>query len=317
MFTRVSHRLSSAALVLAAAMFVASPVFAQAEDPVAATTETAAPAATDPATGLPVDGAVPADPNALPVPGATTMDGTVPATDATTTVAPMEESTAEVENPYGLKALWAQGDWVAKGTLIILVIMSAGTWYILFTKYMEQRKIMGQFRTVEKKFWSANSIQEGVSKLEKNSAFRAVAEDGLGAASHHQGKLAGQVGLHEWVSIALSRSTDSVANSLQNGLAFLATVGSTAPFVGLFGTVWGIYHALIAIGIAGQASIDKVAGPVGEALIMTAIGLAVAVPAVLAYNWLVRRNKAVLEQLRAFSGDVETYILGGTHAAKV
>lgn len=304
MITRAS--LSSAALMLVAAIFVASPVFAQDE---------AAPAGTT--TEAPATDAMPVDPNAAPVDPNAPVDASADATAAAPeVVAPMEETTVQVENPYGLKALWAQGDWVAKGTLIILVIMSAGTWYILFTKYMEQRKILGQARTVEKKFWSANSVQEGVAKLEKNSAFRAVAEDGLAAASHHQGKLSSQVSLHEWVSIALSRSVDSVSNSLQNGLAFLATVGSTAPFVGLFGTVWGIYHALIAIGVAGQASIDKVAGPVGEALIMTAIGLAVAVPAVLAYNWLIRRNKAVMEHMRAFSGDVETYILGGSHSVK-
>jgi biopolymer transport protein ExbB len=114
-------------------------------------------------------------------------------------------------------------------------------------------------------------------------------------------------------TLSLQRSVDAISNRLQGGLAVLATVGSTAPFVGLFGTVWGIYHALTAIGLAGQASIDKVAGPVGEALIMTAIGLAVAVPAVLAYNWMIRRNKRVMDRVRNFSADLLTLLVGGAY----
>ena len=126
----------------------------------------------------------------------------------------------------------------------------------------------------------------------------------------------GDVDLNEWVTMSIQRASENVQNRTQDGLAFLATVGSTAPFVGLFGTVWGIYHALTAIGIAGQASIDKVAGPVGEALIMTAIGLAVAVPAVLAYNWLVRRNKVVMERVRAFSADLHSVLLSAAGKKK-
>ena len=118
---------------------------------------------------------------------------------------------------------------------------------------------------------------------------------------------------HSWISMSVDRAVASVQSRLQDGLAFLATVGSTAPFVGLFGTVWGIYNALVKIGISGQASIDKVAGPVGEALIMTAVGLAVAVPAVLGYNWLVRRNKVALEYLRAFSADLHMVLMSGNH----
>jgi len=133
-----------------------------------------------------------------------------------------------------------------------------------------------------------------------------AAEDSL---AHHEG-LYVHIGLNTWVTQSIQRSTDKVQSRLQDGLAFLATVGATAPFVGLFGTVWGIYHALTAIGISGQASIDKVAGPVGEALIMTAIGLFVAVPAVLGYNWLIRRNKSALETVRAFGSDLHAVILG-------
>src|SRR3954470_932458 len=196
-----------------------------------------------------------------------------------------------IDNPYGLEAMWKQGDFVSKGTMIILVIMSMGTWYIAIVKFWEQAKLFRQFRAVQGGFWQAGSVQEGVNGLKEGSAYRFIAESGMKATQHHEGKLLEQIDLNTWITMSLQRAVDNVTSRLQDGLAFLATVGSTAPFVGLFGTVWGIYHALTAIGIAGQASIDKVAGPVGEALIMTAIGLAVAVPAVLGYNWLVRRNK--------------------------
>jgi biopolymer transport protein ExbB len=215
-----------------------------------------------------------------------------------------------VENPYGLEALWRQGDFVARGTLIVLLVMSIGSWYIAILKLLEQQRLLRQAKEAEEKFPRATSVAEMVAALPPENAFRSIAETGREAAERHGGA---QVDLHTWVGMALQRAIDRVANRLQGGLAFLATVGSTAPFVGLFGTVWGIYHALTAIGIAGQASIDKVAGPVGEALIMTAFGLAVAVPAVLAYNWLVRRNKVVLERLRAFAGGVHMTLLGGAH----
>ena len=217
-----------------------------------------------------------------------------------------------VENPYGLEALWKQGDFISKGTLIILVIMSMGSWYIMFVKVFEQWKLFRQAATVQKAFWGASSVPEGIEALRGGTPFRFIAESGMSATEHHEGKLLEQIDLNTWVTMSIQRAVDNVTSRLQDGLAFLATVGSTAPFVGLFGTVWGIYHALTAIGIAGQASIDKVAGPVGEALIMTAIGLAVAVPAVLGYNWLVRRNKVALEHLRAFSADLHMVLMSGT-----
>jgi biopolymer transport protein ExbB len=255
----------------------------------------------------PADGTVPApvDPSAAP-----------PAEAAPPTPMAAETDRVKTDNPYSLMALWQTGDFVAKGTLIILVIMSFGTWYILFTKYFEQTAVLKHAKTADGKFWAANNINEGLNKLEPRSAFRAIVEDGLRAAQHHEGKLTDSIDLNEWVSISLQRSADQVNNRLQSGLAFLATVGSTAPFVGLFGTVWGIYHALIAIGVSGQASIDKVAGPVGEALIMTAIGLAVAVPAVLAYNFLISRNKNAMSQIRAFASDVHGFLIGGKLAGK-
>ena len=222
-----------------------------------------------------------------------------------------------VDNPYGLEAMWKQGDFVSKGTMIILVIMSMGTWYIAIVKFWEQAKLFKQFRGVQAGFWQAGSVQEGVASLKEGSAYRFIAENGIKATQHHEGKLLEQIDLNTWISMSIQRAVENVTSRLQDGLAFLATVGSTAPFVGLFGTVWGIYHALTAIGIAGQASIDKVAGPVGEALIMTAIGLAVAVPAVLLYNWLVRRNKVALEQLRNFGADVHMVLMGGAANAAV
>jgi len=220
-----------------------------------------------------------------------------------------------IENPYGLEALWRQGDWVSKGTLVILVIMSMGSWYIIFVKLWEQSKLGREGRAMGAGFWKAASLKEGATKLKANSAYRYIAESGIEANEHHEGTLTENIDLNTWVTMSVQRSVDNVNNRLQDGLAFLATVGSTAPFVGLFGTVWGIYHALTAIGIAGQASIDKVAGPVGEALIMTAIGLAVAVPAVMGYNWLVRRNKVLMETVRAFGSDVHAVLLGKSGAA--
>jgi len=226
-----------------------------------------------------------------------------------------EPAKETIDNPYGLEALWKQGDFVSKGTLIILVIMSMGSWYIMFVKVYEQMKLFKQAKEVQSKFWSAASVQEGVGNLKEGSPFRYIAESGIKSTTHHEGKLLEQIDLNTWVTMSIQRAVDNVSSRLQDGLAFLATVGSTSPFVGLFGTVWGIYHALTAIGIAGQASIDKVAGPVGEALIMTAIGLAVAVPAVLGYNWLVRRNKVALEHLRAFSADLHMVLMSGNARA--
>jgi biopolymer transport protein ExbB len=216
-----------------------------------------------------------------------------------------------VDNPYGIDALWKQGDFVAKGTLIILAVMSMGSWYIMITKLIDQIKLGGQSAETRSKFWKAASVQAGTNQLAKGSAFRFISEAGIQATDHHDGALLEQIDLNTWVTMSIQRAVEKVQSRLQDGLAFLATVGSTAPFVGLFGTVWGIYHALTAIGIAGQASIDKVAGPVGEALIMTAIGLAVAVPAVLGYNFLIRRNKGAMEDIRAFSSDLHSVLLSG------
>jgi biopolymer transport protein ExbB len=221
------------------------------------------------------------------------------------------QPTANVENPYGLGALWAGGDLIARAVLILLAIMSLASWYVILTKLWDQRKLKQSARVVEKQFWTAPSIKDGVERLKKGDDFRAIAEDGLRAASHHDGRLTDRIDLHEWITMSLQRAVDQVNSTLQGGLGLLATVGSTAPFVGLFGTVWGILNALVSIGIAGQASIDKVAGPVGEALIMTAIGLFVAVPAVMGYNWLLGRNKLLQDALRNFASDLHAYLVSG------
>jgi biopolymer transport protein ExbB len=220
------------------------------------------------------------------------------------------QAVAAVANPYGLDALWAQGDWVARGTLIALVIMSLGSWYIFITKLVESLRINAQAKQVRQSFFKSPSIKAGAEALPPATAFRFIADAALAADEHHEGELTENIDRNTWLGMSVQRAIDTVNNRLQDGLAFLATVGSTAPFIGLFGTVWGIYHALTAIGVAGQASIDKVAGPVGEALIMTAIGLAVAVPAVLSYNWLVRRNKLTMEAVRSFGADLHGVLLG-------
>ncbi len=254
--------------------------------------------------------------SAVPLPATAQQEATkAPAAEAPAAPAPAVGITPTItkeviDNPYGLEAMWRTGDWVSKGTLIVLVIMSMGSWYIIFVKLWEQSKLGREGRAMGQGFWKANSLKEGAASLKPASAYRYIAETGLDANQHHEGALTENIDLNTWVTMSVQRSVDNINNRLQDGLAFLATVGSTAPFVGLFGTVWGIYHALTAIGIAGQASIDKVAGPVGEALIMTALGLAVAVPAVMGYNWLVRRNKVLMETVRAFGSDVHAVLLG-------
>ena len=210
---------------------------------------------------------------------------------------------AAPQNKFGFKEALEQGGFIAYATVVILGIMSFGSFFILITKWIEQNKIMRQYKDVRGGFWRAASIKEGAAKLEKNSAWRQIVDDGIAAEEAHS-KMTDALEAHDWLHGSLARSEASINARLAGGLPFLATVGATSPFIGLFGTVVGIYRALINIGIAGSASIDKVAGPVGEALIMTALGLLVAVPAVLAYNWLQARNKKIGELLVGFSTDL-------------
>jgi len=211
---------------------------------------------------------------------------------------------AAPESKFGFTEAMAQGGVIAWVILGVLVIMSVGSFYILITKLLEQSRILNQYKSIRSgAFWRAGSIAEGASKLEKNSAWRQLVDDGLAAEAQHS-KMTDSLEAHDWMHGSLERSENSINARLASGLPFLATVGATAPFVGLLGTVIGIYRAMIGIAIAGSAQIDKVAGPVGEALIMTAIGLIVAVPAVLAYNWLQSRNRRIAELLSGFSTDV-------------
>ena len=263
-------------------------------------------------------GVVGAQPAATSAPAVT---GAAPATPAAAAVTAGQAPTAALAkapetaaNPYGLESLWKTSDAVAKVVLLLLLIMSVGSWYIMVVKLLEQAKMGRQAKAAASDFWTAGTVQQGAAALEATSAYRFIADAATNALKKHEG-LMGHIPLNDWISMGIQRAVDRVQSNTQGGLAFLATVGSISPFVGLFGTVWGIYHALTAIGISGQASIDKVAGPVGEALIMTAIGLAVAVPAVLAYNWLVRRNKAVMDDVRAFSSDLHAVVLGTVNKA--
>ncbi|ACB35492.1 MotA/TolQ/ExbB proton channel [Leptothrix cholodnii SP-6] len=239
---------------------------------------------------------------------------------AATTAVPQVEtakpSDEAAENPYGLKAMIEHGDMVAKGVLGLLMIMSLGTWYLLVTKALEQRKLLREAKSVGagSRFWTAGTLRQGSDSLAKDGAFRFIADTALEASQKHDGVLAG-VDLGSWITTSLEEAGEEVEHRLQKGLAFLATVGSTSPFIGLFGTVWGILNALTAIGVAGQASIDKVAGPVGEALIMTAIGLAVAVPAVLGYNWLVGRNSTALHYVTTFGSKLRATLLASAARA--
>ncbi len=249
---------------------------------------------------------------AAPAPEAAPATPAAPAAAEAAPAAAAAAPSAHEENPYGLSALWAQGDVVAKGTLLILVLMSMGSWYVIITKYVEQSKAAKFATEAKDNFWAASSLRQGTDGLAEDSPFRFIAEKGLESANKHTGLL-GAVDFNTWTTQSIQRAIGNVQSRLQDGLAVLATVGSTSPFVGLFGTVWGIYNALVKIGMSGQASIDKVAGPVGESLIMTAIGLAVAVPAVLGYNWLVRRNKAVMEDVNAFGSDLHSVLLASSN----
>ena len=248
-------------------------------------------------TEAPASAAVAADPAVTAAPA-----GMAPAADA-------KKAEASTDNPYGIAALWTNAHSVDMGVLIMLAIMSMGSWYILAIKMLEQRKAAKFAREATEKFWSAGTVAQGAALLHKDSPYQFIAAAGVEATKKHSG-LMGHIPLNDWISMSIQRSVDRVNREMQGGLSFLATVGSISPFVGLFGTVWGIYNALTAIGMSGQASIDKVAGPVGSALIMTALGLAVAVPAVLAYNYLISRNKGIMDDVRGFGSDLHSVLLG-------
>ena len=208
---------------------------------------------------------------------------------------------------YGLLPALREGGPVAWGTFGIMVLMSIGTLFIFFTKLWEQQKVLSQYKRVRTSFWNHATLQEAATKVEKDTPYRQLIDDGLRAQEQHT-LLEDTQDQHDWTTTVMLRTKAAIDSKLKGGLSFLATVGSTAPFVGLFGTVMGILGALVKIGASGQASIDTVAGPVGEALYMTAIGLGVAVPAVLAFNWLQARNKQISEEMLAFVNSVQGWM---------
>jgi biopolymer transport protein ExbB len=293
---------------LAAAFSLAFVMAASAQTPPASsptpTSPAPAPAATAPVPSSTDSSAAPA---ATP-PAASTP---APAAPAAAPAGPATETEA-VDNPFSLMHLILHGDNIDRAVLVLLFIMSLMTWYIMIVKVWEQSRLMSAARAANRSFWSGNSVSASIGTLKASSPFRYIAESGASATEHHEGTLVEQIDLHSWVTMSIQRAVDEVSNRLRGGLWVLATVGSTSPFVGLFGTVMGIYFALTKIALEGQASIDKVAGPVGAALIMTAAGLFVAVPAVLGYNVLVSRNKTAMEQVRNFSADLHSVLLSGT-----
>lgn len=220
-------------------------------------------------------------------------------------------------SPYGLETLWSQGDMVTKGVAVLLIAMSIASWYVIVTKAIQLWKYRRAARAAGHEFWDATSVNEGLRTLGQDNPYATLAQAGVSAMRHHnahKGHLHDQLSVSDWVTLSLRQAVDEASGKLQAGMAVLASVGSSAPFVGLFGTVWGIYHALVSIGTAGQASIDKVAGPVGEALIMTALGLAVAIPATFGYNALVRGNKTVIAKLNKFGFDLHALFVTGARA---
>lgn len=227
-------------------------------------------------------------------------------------MADLAQVPAAGDNPLGLANFLQQADGLSIAVLIVLSAMSLASWFVMLTRLWDQSLISRSGAQAQRKFWATGNLWDGMAALPgRDNVYRMLVEDGLRAAQHHEGRLAEEVALNDWIAVNLYRSIDSVSSRLINGMAILATTGSVAPFVGLLGTVWGIYNALTRISLSGQTSIEQIAGPIGEALIMTAIGLFVAVPAVIGYNWLLRRNKKLLERMRAFAADLQTCLVGG------
>ena len=224
-------------------------------------------------------------------------------------------------NPYGVDALWQQGDLIIKFVAVMLLLMSIASWTVIVVRAIGLWQRRRELRKIAA-FWHAQNFNQGLDSLGSdtgNNPFRNLAQEGRTAFEHHQSHqqdLHGLLPIADWLTESLRGAIDQSTERLQRGLSILASVGSTSPFIGLFGTVWGIYHALIGIGVSGQASIDKVAGPVGEALIMTAFGLAVAIPAVLAYNAISRANRLIVARLNRFALQLHAYLLTGVTPAR-
>ncbi|WP_244813773.1 MotA/TolQ/ExbB proton channel family protein [Caballeronia sp. Lep1P3] len=222
---------------------------------------------------------------------------------------------------YGIAHVWAQGDFVTRGIALALVIMSVLSWTVIVVKAWNVLRLKRLTKNAEQAFWHSDDFNDGIKKLGSQSSspadnpFLALALAGQEAAEHHhqtQPHLHDRMDVSDWITRCLKDVMDESVGRMQAGLAVLASIGSTAPFVGLFGTVWGIYHALLTIGATGQTSIDQVAGPVGESLIMTAFGLFVAIPAVLGYNALTRGNKSIVTKLNRFAHGLHAFFVTGS-----
>lgn len=225
-------------------------------------------------------------------------------------------------NPYGILALWNQGGWIIRFVALLLLAMSVASWTIIAIRAWRACKLYALSKR-QTAFWKAPTFAEGLESLKTlpdDNPFHALAHEGMQAAEQHQQgarNLQSKIGLAEWLAESLRGSIDDSTAKMQGGLSALASIGATAPFIGLFGTVWGIYHALVSIGVSGEASIGKIAGPVGESLIMTALGLAVAIPAVLAYNAFIRINRRLAGQLNRFARQLYAYFLSGKPVASL
>jgi biopolymer transport protein ExbB len=218
----------------------------------------------------------------------------------------------------GFAHFLTQSDLVIRVLLVILVVMSAISWYLIVMKGISQIVRMNRSRKFLNFFWSATSLEAVQNELSVHGVhepFGHLTAHSLHAQAHHEkfraAKLEEAGSQQEFLTRTIKKVLDEETTALENGLTVLATIGATAPFVGLFGTVWGVYHALVAIGMSGSGMLDKVAGPVGEALIMTGIGLAVALPAVMGYNWLTRSNRVLSAKLDAFAFELLTFLSMG------
>lgn len=243
-------------------------------------------------------------------------DGT--ATEAGTSAPPLLDATVQQLAEGGILHFIAQSDMIGKGLFVILILMSLVSWYLIFVKWFTNWRVGRHSTRFLNQFWAASSLEEVENEINTHGAsepFAHVAAHAIHARNHHAKygamKLEEKGSTGAFVTRIIRKVIDEETAKLENGLTVLASIGSTAPFVGLFGTVWGVYHALIGIGLSDGVTINRIAGPVGEALIMTGLGLAVAIPAVLAYNAFVRSNRVYLSRLDAFAHDLFTFLSTG------
>jgi biopolymer transport protein ExbB len=220
----------------------------------------------------------------------------------------------------GFAHYWAQGDAVTHSVAYLLLLMSVISWYYIFSKAWSSWRIRKSAVALDG-FWKASTIAEAITlvkRIDSENVYAPLASQGAEAVNitAQAGSLNAHIDPGELITRTLRREINRVSSRLESGLTLLASVGSTAPFIGLFGTVWGIYHALVAVSAAGTVQIDKVAGPVGEALIMTALGLVVAIPAVLGYNAFTRVNRVTLAELDAFAHDLHAHLTTGARVGK-